>query len=115
MLYPFEPRTRRIADLAEALAERLRPAAAEHDRRGEFALDNLRLAHEAGYLKLALPREHGGEAADVFDLVVAQHILARADAATALVVGMTLNVMGRQRDEWSWPEPVFAAVARYLA
>jgi alkylation response protein AidB-like acyl-CoA dehydrogenase len=115
MLYPFEPRTRRIVDLAEALAERLRPTAADHDRRGEFALDNLRLAHEAGYLRLALPRQHGGEDADVFDLVVAQHILARADPATALVVGMTLNVIGRQRDERSWPEPVFAAVARDLA
>jgi hypothetical protein len=77
MLCPFEPRTRRIADLAEALAERLLGAAAEHDRRGEFALDNLRLAHEAGDLRLAPPREHGGEDADVFDLVVAQQILAR--------------------------------------
>ena len=115
MPYPFEPRTRRIADLAEALAQRLAPSAAEHDRRGVFALDNLRLAHEAGYLRLGLPAAYGGEEADVFDLVVAQQILARCDPATALVAGMTLNVIGRQRDERSWPEPVFAAVARDLA
>jgi alkylation response protein AidB-like acyl-CoA dehydrogenase len=115
MPYPFEPRTRRIADLAEALAQRLAPSAAEHDRRGVFALDNLRLAHEAGYLRLGLPAAYGGEGSDVFDLVVAQQILARGDPATALVAGMTLNVIGRQRDERSWPEPVFAAVARDLA
>ena len=77
----------------------LAPSAAEHDRRGDFALDNLQALHEAGYLRLALPRAYGGEEADVFDMVVAQQILARADPASALVVGMSLNIIGRQRDE----------------
>src|ERR1700722_17419478 len=113
--YPFEPRTRRIADLTEAIARRLAPSAAEHDRRGDFALDNLAALHEAGYLRLALPRAYGGEEADVFDMVVAQQILARADPASALVVGMSLNIIGRQRDEQVWPEPMFGAICRDIA
>jgi len=112
---PLEPSARRIAELAEALAVQLAPAAAAHDRQGTFALENLKAAHESGYLRLALPRAYGGEEANVFDLVVGQQILARADAATALVVGMMLNVVGRQRDERTWPEAVFAEVARDLA
>ena len=115
LAYPFEPRTRRIADLTEALARRLAASAAEHDRRGDFALDNLRALHEAGYLRLALPRAYGGEEADVFDMVVAQQILARSDPASALVVGMSLNIIGRQRDEQVWPEPMFAEVCRDIA
>ena len=61
LAYPFEPLTRRIVDLTEALARRLAPSAAEHDRRGDFARDNLQALHEAGYLRLALPRAYGGE------------------------------------------------------
>src|SRR6202161_3175744 len=62
LAYPFEARTRRVADLTEAIARRLAPSAAEHDRRGDFALDNLAALHEAGYLRLALPlrRRRGG-------------------------------------------------------
>ena len=81
------------------MSRRLKPSAAEHDRSGVFALENLRALHEAGYLSLTLPRAYGGEEADVFDIVVAQQILARGDPASALVVGMALNVLGRQRDE----------------
>lgn len=92
--HPLTARQRRIADLAEDLAQRLAPIAAEHDRRGAFALEKLATLHEAGYLRLALPEAFGGEGADAYDRVIAQQRLARADAASALVVGMTLNVLG---------------------
>ena len=41
----------------------------------------------------------GGDGADVFDMVLAQEILARGDASTALVTGMHLSV-ARPRDGW---------------
>ena len=113
--YPFAPDQRRIADLADRLAQELKGFAAEHDRRGEFALENLEALHRSGYLRLALPREYGGGGADVFDMVVAQHRLARGDAASALVVGMMLNVIGRQRDEPTWPSAIFAHIVRDIA
>jgi len=113
--YPLSDRERRFAELADDLARRLSPSATEHDRRGEFALDNLVALHEAGYLRLALPQAYGGEAADVFEMVIAQQRLARGDPGSALVVGMMLNVLGRLRDDLTWPEPVYAAVCRGIA
>jgi alkylation response protein AidB-like acyl-CoA dehydrogenase len=113
--YPLTARQRRIADLAEDLAQRLGPIAAEHDRRGDFALENLATLHEAGYLRLALPEVFGGEGADAYDMAIAQQRLARGDPASALVVGMTLNVLGRLRDDPLWPDPVYAAVCRDIA
>jgi len=113
--YPLAPDQRRIADLADTLALQLKGAAREHDRRGSFALENVQALHRAGYLRLALPREYGGDGADVFDMVIAQHRLAQGDAASALVVGMMLNVIGRQRDEPTWPAQTFARVARDIA
>lgn len=113
--YPLTERQFQIVETSEALARRLAPASADHDRRGVFALDNLAALHEAGYLRLALPREYGGDEADVFDLVLAQERLARGDPGSALVVGMMLNVIGRLRDDRAWPEPVYAKVCREIA
>jgi alkylation response protein AidB-like acyl-CoA dehydrogenase len=104
-----------IVELALSLGAKLKASATEHARRGEFALANLGALHEAGYLKLALPRNCGGEELDVVELVAAQRVLARGDPASALVVGMMLNVLGRQRDDRSWPPAVFETVCRDIA
>lgn len=113
--YPLSAAQQGIVNLSETLARELAPAAREHDRKGTFAFENLEALHQAGYLKLALPREFGGEAADVFDMVIAEHRLARGDAASALIVAMMLNVIGRQREELAWPPHVFEAVCRSIA
>ena len=97
--YPLTDAQRRLADLSDGLAVRLARNLPAHDREGSFAPENLDALHRAGYLRLVLPREFGGEEADVFDMVLAQERLARGDAASALIVGMSLNVLGRLRDE----------------
>ena len=111
----LSPRERRIADLAAGLAAELAPGAAEADRTGRFPLDHYRRLHEAGYLRLALPRDHGGEGANLFEMVLAQERLAQGDAAAAIGVGMLLNVVGRVAEEPSWPEPLWSEVCRTLA
>jgi alkylation response protein AidB-like acyl-CoA dehydrogenase len=112
-------RERRAAALACALAKEFAPAAAEHDVRGTFPHAHYRRLHETGYLRLAIPRDYGGEGAGLLEMVLAQERLAQGDTATAVAVGMLLNVIGRmgeQRiDELGWPEPLFAKVCETIA
>jgi len=62
-LYPLTALQARIVELSDALAGELAPAAASHDREGSFAPENLERLHRAGFLRLAIPREFGGEGA----------------------------------------------------
>jgi len=101
--------------LAGRLADRFSTRAAKNDLESIFPLENYRDLHEAGYLRLALPREFGGGGADVFDMVLAQEILARGDASTALVTGMMLSLLGRVQDAKAWPQDVFGEICTTLA
>jgi alkylation response protein AidB-like acyl-CoA dehydrogenase len=106
------PRQRQAIDLAASLADRFAPRADANDRAGRFPSENYTDLHESGYLRLVVPREYGGEGADLFEIVLAQERLARGDGATALGVDMTLHLIGRMADQISWPEPIFAAICR---
>src|SRR5271157_2104240 len=75
---------RQIMQRAGALAARFGERAQVNDIASIFPHENYRDLHNAGYLRLALPTEYGGEGADVFDMVLAQEILGRGDASTAL-------------------------------
>jgi alkylation response protein AidB-like acyl-CoA dehydrogenase len=108
-------REQRFATLSSSLADELAASAVEHDRTGTFPLAHYQRLHETGYLRLAIPRDHGGEGANVFEMVLAQERLAQGDAATAVGVAMLLNVIGRLGEEPAWPEPVFAQVCRAIA
>jgi alkylation response protein AidB-like acyl-CoA dehydrogenase len=111
----LSPRDRAVAERAAALAAELAASAAEHDRSGAFPHAHYRRLHEAGYIRLVLPRDHGGEGATLLQMVLAQERLAQGDAATAIGMGMLLNVMGRLAEEPAWPQPVWAHVCDTLA
>jgi alkylation response protein AidB-like acyl-CoA dehydrogenase len=116
MLFPeLTPRQRRIAALADAVAARNAGRAAAHDPEGHFPHESYADLHESGYLRLVIPAEHGGEGADVFEMVLAQERLGRGDGAAALGAAMLVQLIGRLAEERSWPEPIFAAVCRELA
>ncbi len=105
----------RIIALADRLADRFAARADAHDRAGTVAHENWEDLHREGYLRLVIPREYGGEGANVLDMVIAQEHLGRGDASTALGTAMLINVLGRARDAGTWPEPIWAAVCRELA
>ncbi len=112
-----DPTTRQqqIMELAGELARKLHERVRENDAQSRFPIENYRDLHESGYLRLALPREFGGEGANVFDMVLAQEILARGDASTALVTGMNLALLGRVIDSGAWPRDVLADICTTLA
>ncbi len=114
-LHGFTPRQHEIMALADGLAGRFAQRAAENDPASVFPFDNYRDLHAEGYLRLALPRAFGGDGADVFDMVLAQEVLARGDASTALVTGMMLALLGRVQDSDAWPDEVFADVCATIA
>jgi alkylation response protein AidB-like acyl-CoA dehydrogenase len=90
----------RLVALAEALADRIGPQAAAHDRDASFPFDSLAAVKESGYLAAPIPEELGGlGVTSVHDVLVASSRLAAGDAALTLGVNMhlvfVLNVVRR--------------------
>ncbi len=109
-------RDREIVELAVDLAGGFAREAAAHDRVGHFPLDHYARLHEAGYLRLALPPEHGGAGASLWQMVLAQEHLSQAGAALGVGVAMLLNVVGRLIEpSSSWPAPLRATVLETIA
>jgi alkylation response protein AidB-like acyl-CoA dehydrogenase len=99
-----------IMSMAARLAQRFSPRADE----GGFPFENYPELHEAGYDRLMIPTSYGGGGADVFEMVLAQEVLARGDASTALVTGMLISVLGKAYEGRSWPEVVLEDVSRQV-
>ncbi len=85
---------RQILKIAEELAAEFGKNAAALDREGRFPLEHYDQAHEAGYLRLTLPREFGGWGADPYTFCLAQERLAQGCAGTALAMCMHLACQG---------------------
>jgi alkylation response protein AidB-like acyl-CoA dehydrogenase len=113
-LQALHDQQRRILALADELAEHFALRAERYDRDGTFPHENYAELHEAGYLRLVVPREYGGEGADLLTMVLAQERLGRGDGATAMATGMLVQLIGRLAEERSWPEQVFAEVCHTL-
>ncbi|MFL5807467.1 MAG: acyl-CoA dehydrogenase family protein [Roseiflexaceae bacterium] len=113
--YVLTAHQQRVIALADELAARFAERAAVHDRDGSFPFENYADLHASGYLRLAIPREYGGEAADAFTMVLAQEHLARGDGATALATSMLVHILGRAAEECAWPAPIFATICRTIA
>jgi alkylation response protein AidB-like acyl-CoA dehydrogenase len=112
-----EPTARQteILDLAGGLAARFAERVQANDVGSVFPLENYAELHASGYLRLGLPRAYGGGGADLFDMVLAQEILARGDASTALVAGMHYSLLGRVTDSGAWPAPVLTDICGVMA
>lgn len=80
---------RELTDRARQLARtEFAPRAAEIDRDARFPTENYALLHEAGLLGIAIPREHGGEAADFKTYMLTAAEIGRYCGATALTWNM---------------------------
>jgi alkylation response protein AidB-like acyl-CoA dehydrogenase len=92
---------RRLVTLAEDLALDFAARAAQHDRDGSFAYENVEALRRTGYLAAPIPVECGGMGVEsVHDLLVASTRLARGDASTTIGVNMHLGNALRQVRGW---------------
>lgn len=117
MIFPLAmtAQQERIVALTDTLAARFAARATEHELNGTFPLENYTDLHEAGYLRLVLPPEYGGEAASIFDMVLAQERLGRGDGGTALATGMSIVLLGRLSEESAWPARVTNTILQSIA
>ncbi|MEW8978065.1 MAG: acyl-CoA dehydrogenase family protein [Symbiobacterium sp.] len=114
-LFVQTERQRRFVALAAELADRFAGRAALYDRENTFPFENFSELKAAGYTRLTVPAEWGGEGANLTEMLLAQERLARGDGATALAVGWHLAVVGKLAETRAWPadatERIFRAVA----
>ncbi|NJN14948.1 MAG: acyl-CoA/acyl-ACP dehydrogenase [Oscillochloris sp.] len=114
-MFSLSSRQQRFVAVADELAAQLAVHAAAHDAAGSFPQASYDLLRRAGYPRLIVPQEYGGEGADLLEMVLAQEYLARGDGATAMAVDMTVHLIGRLAETRQWPEPIFAQVCREIA
>jgi alkylation response protein AidB-like acyl-CoA dehydrogenase len=92
MTFPLQAMTdpgRQLVARMEQHAQEFAPRAAELDRLGRFAADNIRALCDSGTLAAAVPEELGGlGVTSVHDLAVAVSRLAHGDASTAIASWM---------------------------
>ncbi|MCY9665683.1 acyl-CoA/acyl-ACP dehydrogenase [Paenibacillus alginolyticus] len=96
----------------EELAAHFAGRAAKHDQEGSFPFENFADLREAGYLKLTVPQEFGGNGLSLYALVMLQERLAYGDGSTALAVGWHVGQILHLRTTRKWPEAIFADLCR---
>ena len=97
MDFQFTEEQLMIQDIARRIArEKIAPSAAEHDRSGEFPLENIRLMGENGLMGIEVPHEYGGAGLDAVGYTLAMIEIAAADCAhsTIMSVNNTLYCNG---------------------
>src|SRR5262245_5062927 len=78
-----------LVTLADALADEIAPAAAEHDRNGSYPFESFAAVKRTGYFTAPIPEHLGGLGVmSAHDVLVASTRLARGDASLALGVNM---------------------------
>jgi alkylation response protein AidB-like acyl-CoA dehydrogenase len=97
---------------AEELAAQFAGRATRHDQEGSFAFENFADLREAGYLKLTVPQEFGGNGLSLYALVMLQERLAYGDGSTALAVGWHVGQILHLGTTRKWPEAIFADLCR---
>jgi alkylation response protein AidB-like acyl-CoA dehydrogenase len=108
-------REQKIAARSDRLATVFAGRAAQHDREGSFPFENFKELREAGYLKLTVPEQFGGEEASLYEMLLAQERLAKGDGSTALAVGWHVSQMLQLRIKQSWPQKLYAEFCREVA
>lgn len=97
---------------ARELAERFGRRAVAHDREGTFPFENFDDLKEAGFLKLTVPKSHGGDEISLSTFLRLQEVLAAGDGSTALALNMHLIRFGGERESHSYPKHWFDEMCR---
>lgn len=112
MIYPKTERQAHFIAVAKKLVPAFRERAAKHDREGSFPFENFEEIRAAGLPKLVIPEEYGGWGANLLETVLVMETLATGDGSTGLSLTMHMQVMGAQAENRSWPEALYARIAR---
>ena len=89
-------------EIARALAKDVAARADEADRNGRLPIEDVDALKRSGYQSFTVPKRFGGPELPVRTCVEAQLELAKASGSTALVAGMTMQVVGNARTNGQW-------------
>ncbi|MFT8422108.1 MAG: acyl-CoA dehydrogenase family protein [Gluconacetobacter sp.] len=89
--------------------------AADYDRSGDIAVDNLADLRDAGFLGLALPKAYGGQEIGLRTMLDIVSRIARGDPSTALILSMQYLQSGAVVRSGRWPADVKAELFRSIA
>jgi alkylation response protein AidB-like acyl-CoA dehydrogenase len=101
--------------LAKNLGKRFCTRASTADRDGELSRKDIQDLKTSGYLGLSVSKECGGWGASLAECVAAQLELAKGSGSTALVVAMTLHVIGHARETRLWSASHYEGLCREVA
>lgn len=104
------PRVQALFPRLDELARDFASRAAEHDRAGSCPGENFPPLIQAGIPALSVPERLGGQGYDLVETLFVVERLARGCPSTALILAMTLHLVGGAADAEVWPEPVYAAL-----
>lgn len=101
-------RVKSALELAEVFASR----AEKYDRENSFPFENFNDLKQAGFHKLTIPREWGGEQITLYEFVLIQETLAAGCASTALGLGWHLGLLMNLRETGAWSADKFETVCK---
>ncbi|MCT2582686.1 acyl-CoA dehydrogenase family protein [Actinophytocola gossypii] len=100
MIRCLTPRQQELVDLAGRLADSFAERAAGHDRDNTFPVENYDDLRAAGFLRLTVPTELGGQGASLDELLPVLDRLAMGDGATALAYAIHVSPLGQWASVW---------------
>jgi alkylation response protein AidB-like acyl-CoA dehydrogenase len=111
----FRAATPDAAELAKDLARKFSCRASAADKLGELPKEDIGDLKTSGYLGLSIPKDYGGWGLSLAEVVAAHLELSKGSGSTALVVTMTLNVMGHAGETRAWSAEHYEKLCREVA
>ncbi len=106
----YDLRMDKFQEIARGASAEVAPRTNHANQTGKLPAADITTLAKSGYTSLAVPKEYGGYGASLADCLAAQIELAQANPSTALVAGMTMQVLGNQRETHSWIEGKYAQI-----
>lgn len=108
-------RSKVYIQLARDLAADFKTRAVLADQQGTLPLNDIKAIQKSEILKLCVPKHYGGWEASLKTCTEVQLELAKGSGSTALVIAMTLHVMGSAREVLIWPKTIFQTLCHEVS
>ncbi len=99
-------------DVLDRLTRAFAATAEQYDRSAEFPRANFDLLAQEGLIGLTVASEYGGRGAGIGQGLRVLSAVARGEPSTALILFMTYAYHAGRKRTGSWPEDIYAGVAR---
>jgi len=108
-------RQQKLYDLAGGLADKAKERVKQAEDTAQLPAETVADFKREKYFSLTLPKELGGEALSLYELLLIQERLAVGDGATALSVGWHLGIVQELAQEDLWEPEIFDWFAKEVA